>query len=169
MLSFGKPGSILILFGVIWLLCSMPFALMMLFSPEEFEEARNALQDQSLGILFTGLGVLNVSVGVGCIIAGVRKKQRYNNLMRNGSLTEGRIVEVGPSMFSINKVRQWQITYEYADHIGKSHRAKSHYLPPAEGGQWNIGDKGRVRFDRGKPDYSVWIGKDMPSSAHRLS
>jgi hypothetical protein len=55
-------------------------------------------------------------------------------------------------------VQQWNLHYRYQDNQGKFHIGKIP-LSPEEAEGWKEGDIGRVRYDRRRPQKSVWMGK----------
>jgi hypothetical protein len=60
---------------------------------------------------------------------------------------------------TINRVRQWQLSYEFRDHAGVTQRGESDLLAPHEAADWRTGDRGVVHYDRDRPTDSVWLGK----------
>jgi hypothetical protein len=108
--------------------------------------------------VFTGLGSIFTIIG-GFILLNARNQSRAKErLQREGQTTEGTIVEVRPGTIRINRVQQWNLHYRYQDNQGKFHIGKIP-LSPEEAETWKAGDSGKVRYDRRRPQKSVWIGK----------
>jgi hypothetical protein len=108
--------------------------------------------------VFTGLGSIFTLIG-GFILLNARNQSRAKErLQREGQTTEGTIVEVRPGTIRINRVQQWNLHYRYQDNRGKFHIGKIP-LSPEEAEGWKEGDTGRVRYDRLRPQKSIWIGK----------
>ncbi len=110
--------------------------------------------------VFLAIGGVFTVLGGGLAFNDLRTIVRTLRVSRHGLPTEGTIVSVGPTGTSINRVRQWRIRYQYRDHLGRTQEGNSHLLSPEEGSSWNEGDTGPVRFDRQRPEMSVWVGRD---------
>jgi len=115
-----------------------------------------ALSDPFLPVAFTIMGGIATSLG-GFVLFGVKRIER---LSKEGIVAEGTVFEVSPSWLSINRVRQWTIRFRYQDHTGKTREGQSGAISPDEASTWQVGDKGSVRFDHGRPQLSLWIGKE---------
>ncbi len=83
---------------------------------------------------------------------------RAARVLRHGLVTEGTVLRAGPTGTSINRVSQWRIHYRYRDHFGRQQEGASHLVSPEEGLTWKEGDRGTVRFDRERPEISLWVG-----------
>lgn len=108
--------------------------------------------------VFLAIGGVFTLLGGGLAFSDLRVILRTIRVSRHGLPTEGTIVSVGPTGTSINRVCQWRLRYQYRDHLGRTQEGQSHLLPPEEAASWNKGDRGTVRFDRERPDISVWMG-----------
>lgn len=108
--------------------------------------------------VFLAIGSVFTLLGGGLAFFEGRSVVRSVRVSRHGLATEGTIVRVGPTSTSINQVPQWQIHYRYRDQIGQAQEGKSHLISPEEGSVWKEGDRGTVRFDRERPEISVWVG-----------
>lgn len=108
--------------------------------------------------VFTGLGSIFTLIG-GFILLNARNQSRAKERLQQEGLTaEGTVVEVRPGTIRINRVQQWNLHYRYQDNQGKFHIGKIP-LSPEEAEGWKEGDTGRVRYDRRRPQKSIWIGK----------
>ena len=118
--------------------------------------------DWIAALVFLCIGGVFSLIGGGLAFFDLRAGLRAIRVSRHGMATEGTVVHAGPTSTSINRVRQWRIDYRYLDHLGRAHEGASHLLSPEDGANWHEGDKGRVRFDRERPQDSVWIGGPGP-------
>jgi hypothetical protein len=73
--------------------------------------------------------------------------------------TEGTVFRAGPTDLSINRIAQWRIHYRFRDQFGRAYEGQSHPVSPEEGSAWKVGDKANVRFDRRRPENSLWLGR----------
>jgi len=102
------------------------------------------------GIVFGSIGVILLWRRVGRIRLTVR-------LMRNGIAAEGTVVRVVPTGFSVNRVTQWRIQYQYTDASGHRRDGASDLMPPGQARRWKAGERVAVRFDPAAPGKSIWI------------
>ncbi|MGH7207004.1 MAG: DUF3592 domain-containing protein [Nitrospiraceae bacterium] len=107
-------------------------------------------------------GSLFALIGIFIGQSDLRRVLLVLRLSRSGLTAEGTVLKVWATGTSINRVRQWQLSYEFRDHVGRTQQGESHLLSPDEADAWNAGDKGAVRFDRERPQDSVWIGRPQP-------
>jgi hypothetical protein len=122
----------------------------------------NRLQGGEKGMeiyLFLGMGGLFALIGGGMAYFDLRVIVRTLRLVQHGLPTQGTVTRVGPTSTSINRVTQWRLWYSYRDHLGREQQGASHLLSPVEASVWHEGDTGVVRFDRARPNDSVWIGQ----------
>lgn len=110
-------------------------------------------------LIFVAGGFLFTSIGLAVAWSDLRYVLLVFRLSRSGHPAEGTVRKVWPTSTSINRVQQWRLSYEYRDHVGRAQEGESHLLSPEEASEWHQGDKGAVRFDRERPQDSVWIGK----------
>jgi len=113
-----------------------------------------------------GDAIVNLLLGVGVgalggvlFAKGFRSARREVRLRREGVTTQGTVLDIGPSWLAINRVRQMEVRYRYTDHTGQTHEGKSDPLSPDEADAWRPGETGTVRFDRKRPQESIWIGR----------
>jgi hypothetical protein len=109
--------------------------------------------------LFAVVGVPMLGVGGYLALRDWKKLQADWQLFQHGAVGEATVTAVEQSNFSINRVKQWRISYSYADASGRSHSGRSYYLRPEDASGWQAGDTGRIRFDRRDPGQSVWTGR----------
>jgi len=108
--------------------------------------------------VFLAIGTVFTLLGSGLAYSDLRVILRTIRVSRHGLTTEGTMVTVRPTGTSINRVPQWRLSYRYRDHLGRAQEGASHLLSPEEASAWKAGDRGTVRFDRERPEISVWMG-----------
>ena len=107
---------------------------------------------------FTVIGGIFTSLG-GFIFMRARARLQTNaRLQREGVVAEATVIEVRLARIRINRVQQWLIRYQYQDDRGQAQRGSEH-LSPEDAEQWKEGDHVTIRYDRRRPDRSLWIGK----------
>lgn len=112
-----------------------------------------------LPLIFAGGGMLFALIGAGFASSDLRQLLLVIQLSRRGLPAEGTVQKVWPTSTSINRVTQWRLRYEFRDHVGRSQQGESGLLSPDEAAEWRTGDTGMVRFDRERPQRSIWIGR----------
>jgi Protein of unknown function (DUF3592) len=112
-----------------------------------------------LGIVFTGLGSLLAAAGGAILWWAAARRKLVHELAREGMRVDGEVVEVAPANFRINWTPQLTIRYRYRDHAGMVHEGKTPPLASEEAQRSRAGDRGEVRYERDRPQRSVWIGK----------
>lgn len=110
-------------------------------------------------LIFVAGGLLFTSIGLAVAWSDLRHVLLVFRLSRSGHPAEGTVRNVWPTSTSINRVPQWRLSYEYRDHVGRTQEGESHLLSPEEASEWHQGEKGIVRFDRERPQDSVWVGR----------
>jgi hypothetical protein len=110
-------------------------------------------------LIFVAGGLLFTSIGIGVAWSDLRHVLLVVRLSTRGHPAEGTVRKVWPTSTSINRVPQWRLSYEFRDHVGRTQQGESHLLSPDEASEWREGDIGAVRFDRDRPEDSVWLGK----------
>jgi len=110
---------------------------------------------------WAGVAVL-VVVG-SWFVVGVRRWLIRRRLLGAGPAVEARVVGIvhgwGHSWRGGFSMWAWAIEYEYRDHLGETHEARSGPISTADVLRWKVGDACAVRFDRDRPDRSVWLGR----------
>lgn len=104
-------------------------------------------------------GSLFAFIGIFIGQSDLRRVLLILRLSRSGLTAEGTVTKVWATGTSINRVHQWQLSYEFRDHVGRMQQGESDLLSPDEAAAWEPGNKGVVRFDRERPQDSVWIGR----------
>lgn len=129
------------------------------YLPGDAESSRTRGEnDWIAALVFLCIGGVFSLIGGGLAFFDLRVGLRAMRVSRHGMAAEGTVVHAGPTSTSINRVRQWRIDYRYRDHLGRAHEGASHLLSPEDGAAWKEGEKGSVRFDRDRPEISVWMG-----------
>jgi hypothetical protein len=130
------------------------------YLPEEAETGRVLNGDEWIaGLVFSLVGGVFALLGGALAFVDGRMLVRTARLLRGGVTTEGTVLRVGPTGLSINRIPQWRIHYRYRDQLGRTYEGQSHPVSPEEGSAWMVGDKANVRFDRRRPENSLWPGR----------
>jgi hypothetical protein len=79
-------------------------------------------------------------------------------VQRGGVAATAAVLEVAPTAVMINRVQQWQVSYEFQDRQGRVHTGASDLLTPHEAAEWRPADRAEIRFDPQRPQDSVWLG-----------
>ena len=108
--------------------------------------------------VFLAIGTVFTLLDGGLAYSDLYLILRTIRVSRHGLPTEGTMVAVRPTGTSVNRVPQWRLSYRYRDHLGQTQEGASHLLSPEEASAWKAGDRGTVRFDRERPEISVWMG-----------
>lgn len=115
-------------------------------------------------LLMIGLGSLAALFGGVVLARSATRIWRERRLLREGLPAQGTVLAVAPSSVAVNRVRQWQVQYRYHDHIGRPHEGSSEPLSPDEAHAVAVGDALTVRFDRDRPEESVWDRARTPGA-----
>lgn len=124
-------------------------------APETSRAARSDRPTSAIPLMVLG-GVL-AAAGGAVVVRTAAKLLRERRLLRDGMPAQGTIVAIEPSNVSVNRVRQWNVRYRYADHLGRSHEGRSGPIAPEDAQAVTVGSVVDVRFDRAAPDESVWV------------
>ena len=119
-------------------------------------EGRTDLGSAVAGVLMGGLLAI---VGGALFFWQLRRFLRTSRLRREGTTAEATVLQVERASMFVKNAQQWRIRYRYLDHLGRTWEGRSGYLSPDEAAAWHANDKGTVRFDRLRPQDSVWVGK----------
>jgi hypothetical protein len=106
--------------------------------------------------LMAGFGGLLALIGGGLFGWTATRLLRERRLLREGMKAEGKVLAIRGTNVSVNNVQQWEVRYSYRDIFGRSHEGTSGSLPPAEASSVEIGDTITIRYDRERPEVSVW-------------
>jgi hypothetical protein len=98
-------------------------------------------------------------VGATMFRRSVRQARLAWRLEQRGAAATAVIVEIADRHLKINEVRQFRLRYEYDDFQARRHSA-THDMAEEEALRWNVGDKGAVRYDPGRPADSIWLGRE---------
>jgi len=115
--------------------------------------------DWIAALVFSLVGGVFTLLGAGLVFEDGRRLVRAARVLRRGIPTEGTVVRTEPTNASINRVTQWQIRYRYRDHVGRAQEGVSPLVSPEEALEWKESDHGIVRFDRERPEISLWLGR----------
>ncbi len=110
------------------------------------------------GWLFALVGFAMLGAGGYLASRDWQKLQIDWRLLQERAVREATVTAIEQTSFSINRIKQWRISYRYIDAAGRIHEGRSYYLRPEDASAWQAGDKGRIRFDRRDPGQSVWAG-----------
>ena len=108
-------------------------------------------------IMWSVFGIVFGSIGVSLLWRRIRRVRLTVRLMRDGTAAEGTVVRVMPTGFSVNRVNQWRIQYQYTDTSGQRRDGASDLMPPEQAKRWKAGERIAVRFDPAAPGKSIWI------------
>lgn len=108
-------------------------------------------------LVMVALGSVVALVGGTLFVVSGRRVLRSRRLLRTGHATRGTVIGVQPSNVTVNRRRQWELRYRYEDHLGRSHEGTSGAVPPDEVQAFTEGDAVDVRFDRARPEHSIWV------------
>jgi Protein of unknown function (DUF3592) len=113
--------------------------------------------DMASALAPIGLGGLLAVIGGGVLVWSARRLRRERRLLREGLTAQATVVAIEPSSVSVNRVRQWNVRYRYSDHFGRPQEGKSAPVPPAAVEALAVGDTVEVRFNRERPEESLWV------------
>ncbi len=106
-----------------------------------------------------GSGATLAAGGGWLLVTGIGIVRQKLHIAREGRTADGFVVSVHPTNLTINNVPQWAVSFEFVDDSGERRRGESDPLSPTEASQWEIGDRGIVRFDPRRPESGVWMGR----------
>lgn len=115
--------------------------------------------DFVFGFVFGGIGSLLTLAGLGVIFYEVKQRRLIARLVRDGMMVEATVASVSPGSLTINNVQQWQVRYTFRDLKGQEIEGTTPHMAPEFATQWNIGDKGRVKYDRDNSTLNIWLGQ----------
>ncbi len=111
-----------------------------------------------LPAIFTIMGGIFTSLGGFIFLRAWSRLQSGTRLQRDGITTTATVSDVQASYLQINGVNQCVVLYHYQDDRGRSHTGKE-YFSPEEAGRWKQDDQVTIRYDRRRPQHSLWIGR----------
>ena len=127
-------------------------------APESSRAVGSGQEARIVIYVFLAIGGVFSLLGGGLTLVQGRDLVRAVRVLRHGLVTDGTVLRAGPTSTSINRVSQWRIHYRYRDHLEQVREGASHLVSPEEGSAWHEGDVGVVRYDRERPEISVWAG-----------
>ncbi len=107
--------------------------------------------------IFTILGGIFGGLGGFILLRARNLTQIRRRLQREGVTATATVSDVRAANMRINGIQQLAIHYESRDKRGRSHAGKETF-PPEEAARWKEGDRVTIRYDRRKPDHSIWVG-----------
>jgi Protein of unknown function (DUF3592) len=137
-------------------------------APETSRAQRSGEMASALGLI--GLGGLLTVIGGGVLVRTATHLWRELRLLHEGMTAQGTVFAIEPSSVAVNRIRQWNVRYRYKDHFGRPQEGKSGPVPPAAVEAVAVGDTVEVRFDRARPEESVWVGpRDVPGAQEGMA
>jgi len=114
--------------------------------------------DATAAWIFMGVGLFLCLIGAAFLFSDLRSRSSNKKLLREGALTEGEVLGTKPGSLSINNVTQYKMSYKFKDNFGKEQRGETAHMPPDQAMRWQAGQKGKVRFDKNRPEKNLWVG-----------
>jgi Protein of unknown function (DUF3592) len=108
--------------------------------------------------VLTGIGGPFSLLGGGVIFFTARRRLEEARLRRDGASAVGTVVAVKETNISINRIPQWRVHYTYKDVRGREHEGESALMTPDAAGRIAPGETAPVRYDRARPERSLWLG-----------
>ena len=110
-------------------------------------------------IVFCGVGAVLTLLGGFVMLKAISAARFVRRLREQGLPVQAEVIEVTPTGYMLNRVRQWVVLYRYRDHAGIEHDGRSPAMPKEEAERWHPGDRVPVLFDRLRPGRSAWTGE----------
>ncbi len=107
--------------------------------------------------IFTVIGGVFGGLGGFILLRARGRLLTDRRLQREGVPTTAIVSDVNESTMRINGIRQWAVHYQYQDERGRPHTGKEP-VSPEEAMRWKLGDRVTIRYDRRRPDRSLWVG-----------
>jgi len=111
----------------------------------------------TLRYVFGGVGSLIALIGLVLTVRAVGSSRTKAHILAHGQTAEAAVSSVEETNVKINRRQMWIVRYEYRDYAGQKHEGKSEYMSGDKATAWNPGDKISIRYDRDKPQMSVWL------------
>jgi Protein of unknown function (DUF3592) len=108
-------------------------------------------------IILLGLGLAFGALGAGLTIWHGRALVRDWRIMRRGVPASATVTGTSATSVRVNRQNQWVVNYRYRDTVGRQHEGRSPYMPVAAARTWEPGTTADIRFDRDRPELSVWM------------
>lgn len=106
--------------------------------------------------IFCGVGAMLTLLGGFVLLKAISTARFARRLREHGFPVEAEVIEVTPTGYMVNRVRQWVVLYRYRDHAGIEHDGRSPTMQKEDAGRWHPGDRVTVHFDPLRPDRSAW-------------
>lgn len=106
--------------------------------------------------IFCGVGVMLTLLGGFVVLKAVSTARFGRRLREHGFPVQAEVIEVTPTGYMVNRVRQWVVLYRYRDHAGIEHDGRSPTMQKEDAERWHSGDRVTVHFDPLKPGRSAW-------------
>lgn len=111
----------------------------------------------ALFYVFGAVGGVAALIGVVLLVKSVGSAKTKAHIWAHGADTEASVASVEETNVKINKRPMWVVRYEYRDHTGQARQGQSDYMSAAKAHAWKTGNRVPIRYDREKPDQSVWL------------
>ena len=112
-----------------------------------------------MGAIFCAAGALLTLLGGFVMLKAIAAARLLRRLREEGNSTEAKVIEVAPTGYMLNRVRQWRVLYRYRDYAGIEHDGRSPAMPKETAERWHPGDRVKVYFDPLKPGRSAWTSE----------
>jgi hypothetical protein len=109
-----------------------------------------------LAIIFGTLGGAFSIAGAVIFSFGLRGSRRRRRLHETGMSAEGVVTRIKATKVRINRQAQARVKYEFRDDRGALRRGQSDYMPIGTAMEWKTGDRITIRYDRHRPQDSIW-------------
>lgn len=106
--------------------------------------------------VFGGVGIITALIGLVLLTRSIGSARTKARIWANGASIDATVSSVEETNVKINKRPMWVVRYQYRDHTGQSREGKSEYMSADKANEWKTGDRISIRYDRDKPDLSVW-------------
>lgn len=106
--------------------------------------------------IFGGLGSLFTIAGGVIFGIGIRSGLRQRRLREGGMTAEAVVTRVQMTNVKINRRRQARVVYEFRDDRGERRTGKGPHMGVEEAQRWKPGDRITIKYDRDRPQHSVW-------------
>jgi hypothetical protein len=110
-------------------------------------------------VVFCGIGAVLTLLGGFIMLKAISNARFVRRLREQGFSVEAEVIEVTPTGYMLNRVRQWVVLYRYRDHSGIEHDGRSPTMQKEEAERWHPGDRVTVYFDPLKPGRSAWTAE----------
>jgi hypothetical protein len=106
--------------------------------------------------IFGGLGSLFTIAGGVIFWIGVRGALRGRRIRDSGMTAEAVVTGVQMTNVRVNRRQQARVVYEFRDDGGGTRTGRGPYMPVDEAGRWKTGDHITIKYDRDRPQHSIW-------------